>query len=604
MAVEKILLQFEADIKDLKSELSEVKSSIKGVEKEAQTTGSKLTSAFKGVGVAIAAAFSVQQVSQFISKSIQLAAEAEGVRKAFDRLNDPNLLRNLREATNGTVSDLELMKSAVKASNFKLPLEQLAGYFKFAAQRARDTGESVDYLVESIVLGISRKSIPILDNLGISATEVQTEFKKTGDFAEAVGNIISRSMGEADGATTGFADTIAQTRANIENLQVQIGDGLAPAFEKLLGLLNQGIEFTKSFGLVARLLNGSLDEFVDLRGRGNSTSIETKKTTEDLTEAVKEQTTAIKQQAKAITERDGIEPALENWEFWLNKILKGYEDLGHATGDLILNNLSSQADLFNEINFLGLSQDTVISNLTARYNEGLLTQEQYNDLIRDRIELLGQETQASLDEADALALLGQGFGNLATGLGALGKENERFMQFQLFATTAQILFSQAASLANALKTASTSSPDAITFFVQLSSMVAAITAFTGQALGIANSANVPQYAEGVVDLRGAGTETSDSIHARLSRGESVITAKATRQDKGLFEAANNLQLERYINENYVLPALMKKKKEESAMFDDYRLYLTMMKGQKQDRDLNKKLIDALGKRQNRHNVWA
>lgn len=38
----------------------------------------------------------------------------------------------------------------------------------------------------------------------------------------------------------------------------------------------------------------------------------------------------------------------------------------------------------------------------------------------------------------------------------------------------------------------------------------------------------PKFAGGVIGLNGPGTETSDSIDAKLSRGESVITAKATR----------------------------------------------------------------------------
>jgi hypothetical protein len=37
----------------------------------------------------------------------------------------------------------------------------------------------------------------------------------------------------------------------------------------------------------------------------------------------------------------------------------------------------------------------------------------------------------------------------------------------------------------------------------------------------------PGFAKGVIDLNGPGTETSDSIPARLSRGESVITANGT-----------------------------------------------------------------------------
>ena len=39
----------------------------------------------------------------------------------------------------------------------------------------------------------------------------------------------------------------------------------------------------------------------------------------------------------------------------------------------------------------------------------------------------------------------------------------------------------------------------------------------------------PSFATGVIGLDGPGTATSDSIDARLSRGESVITAKATER---------------------------------------------------------------------------
>lgn len=44
------------------------------------------------------------------------------------------------------------------------------------------------------------------------------------------------------------------------------------------------------------------------------------------------------------------------------------------------------------------------------------------------------------------------------------------------------------------------------------------------------------FKEGVIDLQGPGTETSDSIPANLSRGESVMTAKTTKKHKALLEA--------------------------------------------------------------------
>jgi hypothetical protein len=46
----------------------------------------------------------------------------------------------------------------------------------------------------------------------------------------------------------------------------------------------------------------------------------------------------------------------------------------------------------------------------------------------------------------------------------------------------------------------------------------------------------PGFARGVIGLEGPGTETSDSIPARLSRGESVMTAEETRRFRPTLEA--------------------------------------------------------------------
>jgi TP901 family phage tail tape measure protein len=50
------------------------------------------------------------------------------------------------------------------------------------------------------------------------------------------------------------------------------------------------------------------------------------------------------------------------------------------------------------------------------------------------------------------------------------------------------------------------------------------------------------FKDGVVGLDGAGTETSDSIPAWLSRGESVITARATKENKNELEWMNKTGL--------------------------------------------------------------
>jgi hypothetical protein len=60
-------------------------------------------------------------------------------------------------------------------------------------------------------------------------------------------------------------------------------------------------------------------------------------------------------------------------------------------------------------------------------------------------------------------------------------------------------------------------------------------ASSGIAVGQILSKSPPKFAKGVIGLHGPGTETSDSIAAYLSRGESVITAERTRQYKPVLE---------------------------------------------------------------------
>jgi len=87
-------------------------------------------------------------------------------------------------------------------------------------------------------------------------------------------------------------------------------------------------------------------------------------------------------------------------------------------------------------------------------------------------------------------------------------------------------------------------------------ILAAISAALGAVeIGVIASRPLPQFAKGVIDLKGEGTETSDSIHARLSRGESVMTAKETRQHRPILEAIRKGTLERMIAETYVRPAV-------------------------------------------------
>ena len=173
----------------------------------------------------------IAKVRDLTAESVNLAQSAEGVEAAFERINKPGLLDELKKATHGTVSELELMKQAVKFKDFNLPVEQLGLYLSFAQQKAKDTGESIDYLVNSIVTGLGRQSPMILDNLGLSAKQISEEAKKSGDFFGAVAKIVKERMGEAGEYMETSMDRAAKATADLQNAQRELGAVLLPLKE-------------------------------------------------------------------------------------------------------------------------------------------------------------------------------------------------------------------------------------------------------------------------------------------------------------------------------------------------------------------------------------
>ena len=217
-----------ADLKQFRSGMQSIDHSLK-----------KLSGGFSALGGVIGASFAVDAIRQFTSEAIELAMTTQGVRSAFEGLNDPKALDNLREATSGTVSDLKLMQLAVDAKNFHIPMDVLAKGLKFAQRRAIDTGKSIDYLVDSFVTGLGRESVKILDNLGISAIELNEKTQELGSMTEAVGAIMDKSFEEGGERIVTTTMKVQQQRAEIDNLKADIGEKLLPAYNAVLKVASE-----------------------------------------------------------------------------------------------------------------------------------------------------------------------------------------------------------------------------------------------------------------------------------------------------------------------------------------------------------------------------
>lgn len=233
--------KLKAKFRDAKSQVEEFNRSIKDIDSSKlsvdggglfgggklngmlQVFGGNLMTKIAGFGASFA-----MEIGDAVKQSAELARQAEGIEIAFGRLNRPGLLDQLNEATHGTVSNLELMKAAIKFENFKLPLEDLGTYLAFAQQKAKDTGESIDYLVTSIVNGLGRQSVQILDNLGISAGEIRKRMKEGGDMTKVVADIIREEMAKAGDYIETASDRAAKADKELQDAMLDLGKTFQP----------------------------------------------------------------------------------------------------------------------------------------------------------------------------------------------------------------------------------------------------------------------------------------------------------------------------------------------------------------------------------------
>lgn len=126
------------------------------------------------------------------------------------------------------------------------------------------------------------------------------------------------------------------------------------------------------------------------------------------------------------------------------------------------------------------------------------------------------------DTADSISA---GLANLSAAAG----NNKRLAQL----SKAAAIFSASVSFVDGLAEA-----NKLPYPVNIPAYAKAIVTGT-QIVSLASSLNEPSFAFGGVDIQGAGTGRSDSINAKIARGESVVTASATSQYKETLKRMNS-----------------------------------------------------------------
>ena len=227
-------------VRALKSEQSNQKGVISGL-KSQQTGVTSLIGGFQKLAGVIGAAYSVRQALTFLKTTVDIADKAKGVSAAFNDINGVSL-DELRASTQGLVNDLSLMTASVQADKLGVPVKRLGELFQFAQIRARETGQSVDFLVNSIIVGLGRKSRLVLDNLGIGADQLKAALGGVGlesaSTVELTNALADSFQGDLAKGINNSISSAAQLGVTYDNISLKIGNALLPAYEETNQILN------------------------------------------------------------------------------------------------------------------------------------------------------------------------------------------------------------------------------------------------------------------------------------------------------------------------------------------------------------------------------
>ena len=152
-----------------------------------------------------------------------------------------------------------------------------------------------------------------------------------------------------------------------------------------------------------------------------------------------------------------------------------------------------------------------------------------NELLQMTKQRADAEMQIERGKAQATADL---FGATSELLEQAGEDNKEAVMASKIMALAQVAIQQGIAISEAV--ASAAAGDPYTYAFRVAAAIASTVAAMASAI---NSINEASFAKGGL-VRGAGTATSDSIPARLSNGEFVVNAEATRQHLGELLAIN------------------------------------------------------------------
>lgn len=258
-----ITLQIKAEVREAEKRLKKLINNQKEIKK--QNDG--LKKSFAAMGGIIASAFSIQAIANFTASAVRLGSQTISLERSFTNLgkavnfNDESLGK-FRKATDGTVSDVDLM---IQANNAMLlgivdNDDAFAELIDNAQRLAKAVGQDALFGIESLTTGIGRQSKLMLDNLGI-VLDTNLAYEK---FAEANGKAVKdldeneRKQAFVQAALQSTAEKVAQ----LGEEELDASDAtlaLSSAFKNLQGSIGKDLQ--DEVEITSKLLTKMIEDF-------------------------------------------------------------------------------------------------------------------------------------------------------------------------------------------------------------------------------------------------------------------------------------------------------------------------------------------------------
>lgn len=249
MAVDKIILELQADVKGFKAELGNVRKELDSTQKKVADTGKNATQSFnqvgtslKGLAATIGVAFGVQQVIQFGKASVNAYIQAEkNAKLLLFALNgnadaQQRLIEQSQKIQKTTIySDDQVQQAQTFLANQEMNEQQIMKTVEAATLLATVTGVDLQTATEQLS-GTYEGSIGRLGKLDSGFKTLTKEQLANG---AAVDLVINKYNGLAEAAGETTEGQLIRFQNQLGDIQEEIGAAFLPVLGDLINSLSE-----------------------------------------------------------------------------------------------------------------------------------------------------------------------------------------------------------------------------------------------------------------------------------------------------------------------------------------------------------------------------